>query len=61
MCLERRIQINVIRKKDTDLFNEIPVVGAAQRVSLYLFPSMLMMVKDHLFTMSILLWTFVSS
>ena len=31
------------------LFSEIPVVDAARRVSLYLVPSMLMIVEDHLF------------
>ena len=34
------IDVCVIRKKDTDLFNESPVVDAAQRVSLCLVPLM---------------------
>ena len=34
------IDVGVIRKKDTDLFNEIPVVDAAQCVSSYLVPLM---------------------
>ena len=44
------IDVCVIIKKDTDLFNEIPVVDASQWVSSYLVNSMLIIVEDHLFS-----------